>query len=553
MPGDLQPARMRHPLRLEAAAAVLPYAAFLIGVPLAAHLLYSRLGFNPTDDGFVLAYARRMLDGQIPHRDFIAIHLAGSGLVHMPFVAFGGRHAYLISRLFVWVELAGTALVWTLTARIMLGLARNALAEIAVALIAFALSAHYFPVMAWHTIDGLFFAALGVLMCLRREPALQLAGFVLVGFAVLCKQNYVFLAPTVVLLFGGGRLRPWLAVALPGFLYFTVVAAAGGLHDAVEQLTAQTSLGETGFLKYYWEYATGWGALFGWLAMLLLHADEAKPLRFATWQRIAAAAGIAAVLVQSGLSLAKGQVLNATAFGLFGMSLGAALYFLFTRGGAPGRLGLVSVLTMWCASLSLGYNTPVLACGFTAVYLLLLLFTVSWPQPVRGFLPAGLALLAAFMLFEFNLARERYVYLEPSATELTQPLDGVLPGGDGLLTDRNTYFFMADLNRAIAKTGGRYAILPDLAGWWPMAAEANPLPVDWAQSSELATPTLLRRVTDSIMAQRGHLTVIVQKVRAASLARGFVPLIDSDYYATAAFVRHHLTKTGETACFEIYR
>jgi hypothetical protein len=42
-------------------------------VAAAAHLLYSSLGLNPTDDGFTLAYARRILDGQIPHRDFVII------------------------------------------------------------------------------------------------------------------------------------------------------------------------------------------------------------------------------------------------------------------------------------------------------------------------------------------------------------------------------------------------------------------------------------------------------------------------------------------------
>ena len=89
----------------------------------------------------MLAYARRMLDGQIPHRDFIAIHLAGSGLVHMPFVAFGGGRPYLISRLFVWTQFAWTALAWTLIGRTMLSLHRNAAAEICIALIAFALSA----------------------------------------------------------------------------------------------------------------------------------------------------------------------------------------------------------------------------------------------------------------------------------------------------------------------------------------------------------------------------------------------------------------------------
>ena len=93
-----------------------PWLAPLVFVTTAGLLAgwrYAAWGFNPTDDGFVLAYARRILEGQVPHRDFIAIHLAGSGYLHAPFVAFGGEHTYLISRVFVWVQLAFIAWAWT--------------------------------------------------------------------------------------------------------------------------------------------------------------------------------------------------------------------------------------------------------------------------------------------------------------------------------------------------------------------------------------------------------------------------------------------------------
>ncbi len=469
--------------------AAAPYTAFMLAVPLVAHLMFSRLGFNPTDDGFVLAYARRMLDGQIPHRDFIAIHLAGSGLVHMPFVVFGGNRTYLISRFFVWIELAWTALAWTLIGRTMLSLRRNAAAEICIALTAFALSAHYFPVMAWHTIDGLFFAAGGILLCLQSRTSVRLAGYFLIGVAVLCKQSYIFMAPAAVLLLGRGReWRAWMAVAVPGFVYAAVVTAGGGFRDAVLQLTAQTGLGETGFLKYYWEYATGWGMLFGYLAMRLLNGAG----HIGNNEKYAAVGGIAAVLLASSFALAQGQVLNATAFGLFGMTAGAMLYFPFEGSwrDAGGRFGALSALAMWCASLSIGYNTPALACGFAAVYLLLMVSRapVAWPRPLIRLAIPGLALISGITLFEFYVAREQYIYLEQPASTLTYSLDGVFPGADGILTDKNTYAFLVDLDDAVHEAGSRYAILPDLAGYWAAAPQANPLPTDWAQWFELATP-----------------------------------------------------------------
>src|SRR5918912_610006 len=75
---------------------------FVAGVSLVAHLLFSSLGFNPTDDGFILAYSRRLLDGQVPHRDFISIRPVGSSYLHLIEVVIGGDYTLWISRLFVW-------------------------------------------------------------------------------------------------------------------------------------------------------------------------------------------------------------------------------------------------------------------------------------------------------------------------------------------------------------------------------------------------------------------------------------------------------------------
>ena len=78
---------------------------FLLAVPLAAHLLFSWIGFNPTDDGFTLAYSRRLLEGQVPHRDFILLRPALSPLLHVPVVALGEAYTFWLSRLVVLFQL----------------------------------------------------------------------------------------------------------------------------------------------------------------------------------------------------------------------------------------------------------------------------------------------------------------------------------------------------------------------------------------------------------------------------------------------------------------
>ena len=80
---------------------LLALASFLVLVSLLSHLSFSWMGFTPTDEGFTLAHSRRILDGQVPHRDFIIIRPFISPLLHVPEVFFGGDYTLWLSRLFV--------------------------------------------------------------------------------------------------------------------------------------------------------------------------------------------------------------------------------------------------------------------------------------------------------------------------------------------------------------------------------------------------------------------------------------------------------------------
>ena len=548
--------RSTRPFFGQAASANLAAALFVVVLPLVAHWQFSRLGFNPTDDGFVLAVSRRMLAGELPHRDFIAIHPIGSSILHLPFVWLGGDRVFLASRLFVWFELAATALVWTQAIERLIGKPRAWPTELAIAVVAFVLSSHYFPVMAWPTIDGLLLAGLGVRLCLARPRTAHSIGYFLIGAAFICKQSYLPLYPVTVVLLHQGRGLRWVAGLIPALAYATVVAVGGGLGDAVLQLSAQTGIISVGVLKFLWEYAVPWGVLAGYLALRVIYAPD----RTARGRLDCAAAGL---LIFSTLSaacwaLAQGRFLGAPAFGLFGLAVGACIACAFETDAVRGRwvAGVLVVTAAWCAALSIGYNTPALASGLCAAYVLSLVdaspATAAFTRGVWRTLPY--LVLAAGAAICFRDARDHYVYLDRSASELTYKLDDVLPGGAGLLTNENTYAFLADLRQAIDKAGGgKYAVLPDLAGYWVEAAQLNPLPSDWPNWIELARPELASRFLRAMDSDRPNLTFIVQKIDAFSLSRGFVPMLDSERYAVASYVRRNYTLVGETRFFGLYR
>jgi hypothetical protein len=165
---------------------------------------------------------------------------------------------------------------------------------------------------------------------------------------------------------------------------------------------------------------------------------------------------------------------------------------------------------------------------------------------------ALLGTVLVLTVVKYGIAREQHIYLEQPAARLTYALDGVFPGGRLLRTNRNTYEFLRDLQRAVLKTKGRrYAIVPECPGFWAKAAQPNPLPIDWPQSIELNQPALLNRMIRDVEAHRGKLVFIVQRVSAYMLATGYVPLEDSNL-TVMWYVRKHFTRIGETRFFDLY-
>src|ERR687884_2300433 len=179
---------------------VLVSVAFLLIVPTLAHLLFSWRGFAPVDDGFTLAYSRRILEGQIPHSDFIIIRPFLSPLIHTPFVLFGGDYTYWISRFFVWFQFACISWTWVCIVNRAFDNPFNNATKIFIALASFAASVHYFVLTAWHSVDGLFLASIGLWMLLtRKHTTNRIIGYLFIAAAYLCKQSFLLMAPLSVL------------------------------------------------------------------------------------------------------------------------------------------------------------------------------------------------------------------------------------------------------------------------------------------------------------------------------------------------------------------
>jgi hypothetical protein len=536
---------------------VLVSVAFLLIVPAVAHLLLSWRGFSPTDDGFTLAYSRRILEGQIPHRDFIIIRPFVSPLIHTPVVLFGGDYTYWVSRFFVWFEFACISWAWLSVINRAFDNPFNNLMKVFVALVSFAASVHYFVLTAWHTVDGLFLSSIGLWVLLtQKPPKRRIIGYLLIAIAYLCKQSFLFMAPLSVLLLGDWREKKyWLTITLPAAAYGVYLLATGSFSEAILQLSSQSGIVSAGVGSYL-NYGILLGVVAGSCSMFLLSASTVPLLRTNRMPRYVGALVLMAIPASLiAVQLYRGS-LAAVSFGVVGMVLGVVLYRIaggITRDGEKIPVALIALLLAWSVSLSVGYNYPALLLG--PLFAILTAFVYSRRESLNPrFLHTTLIVVGAAILLSFAVSRPYYIYREQPSSELTEPLDDVLPGGRLIYTNPNTYTFFVDLNNAIDTVSARdrtYAIIPEVAGYWVQSGQTNPLLIDWPWPVELNNQYLTDRVTNDLAAKRGGVVVIVQKVDAFDLADGFIPL-DEDNYPVVKYVREHFRKTNETEFFELY-
>lgn len=174
-----------------------------VTVPLAWLLLFTPQGMDTTDFGYFYGYAWRILNGELPYRDFAYIkpclplywHAFWLWLSPVNFAILGGKAGFLASILASsWLCALFLAEQFYLRK---LGLPVSLLATTG-----FVFGVHSFPHMPWHTADGILFSTLALWLASRR-PFL---GGLAAACAMACKQSFLPVPLAICV---------WLALARP--------------------------------------------------------------------------------------------------------------------------------------------------------------------------------------------------------------------------------------------------------------------------------------------------------------------------------------------------
>lgn len=512
-----------------------------------------RFGFHPSDQGFMLAQSWRVLHGEIPHTDIISARPLASAVLHTVDFALP-TPLFLTSGALSMIEiiLATMAIAVLVTRRRVLTWGPLLTALVAAAAL---LNLNSFPLMAWHTIDGIALIACGAWALdtgLRSGKALpRRTGLFLFGVAVFAKQSFAPIVGFGVLWLllhpatraGALRTARWWRRTVADLLwlgafplaYVGVVALDGGFSTMVDQLTGGLpAYGERLVLLWLDEPSTFLRspgsnvAVLGALALALV----AVRLLGERLGGIGKAADVLLVLGATAVivdAVVDGESFAPTRWAdvLWWLTIPAILVNWLSLRRIAWRMLLVPALG-FMVSLSWGQDTPTLMGGSLALAAVLL---IAEGMPVPGAADArprllasaaaGLAVLLGAGLF-VTKHHDNNPYLDVSQDVLSEDLGRVTPSMHGVRTNPSTFRYVSQLGDCIARyPAARVAVLPDNAFAYPAFGVRNPFPLEWPLPLETVADARQRMLATATRLNRdGGYLVLFQTVRPATLAGG---------------------------------
>ena len=548
----------------------LPFAALYVSIALGMFLLMRDRGYNPTDDGFILAYSWCITQGEVPYRDFIFERPPLTPYLHAVWLALPDGWQIQAGRLAFYLEFAAASLFPTLWA-VSRGL-RATMPTLAIAAGTLLIALHNFPPMPWPTVDGVFFASAGVASFLawrdgRRARWLVLS-LVALTLASLAKQSF---APLMVVVGAYGAvvgfrerdLRTVAAAALPpavlGGVFLLALVAAGALEPFVQQLSEPTQMRPTatnpwsgdmvaiGVKPYLVALTPGIAPLLGLVGIVFVQRERSRRAARFIMPIMVSLLVLAEVLMPED-PLSSGFVIF---YGVAVIALAEAMRMRARGVDAPILAYVLVLLTGWCASLSFAYQSPILAVGLAGP-LVAMTLDGQTGRFANGIAAAGLLVVMGMSV----LLNVEMPYRDVARAEQTADLYDIYPRFGHLYTNEvnvQRHRELRDLSERYAfATGRNFVIFSAFPLAHFLTQTNNPLSSDWLVPQEyLGNDARLQRELETSGA-----VMIVQRQHGGTVGRGRPPLSCADAAATApAFAQDSLARASlaaETEYFCVY-
>lgn len=560
----------------------------------------SNEGFNPSDDGVVLAQSYRIINGEIPHKDFISIRPVFSGVLHT--IHFASPFPLIISgRIFVLFQFFFFSFLWayiliknflTLKSKIKYAIILS-LTGISV----FVLNVNTYHLYPWTTIDGIFFSLIGFSFLIKlfstkisflKKDFFIAGALFLFSLSALSKQNFVFLTAIIflyIIIFyikeKRSKVLPIVIISggLPFIIYLIMLLSTDSFQYFIQQMTGRTELFETGFLCYVKSFLKARFLPLNFIVLLLFFfafLDRIKPNfiskknllpyfsaeKKSFWQ-------IAILLyflmtIYAAFRIFFGNDYRSMTYEVFWILLilfVMAIYFKALNKTQKAII-LFAILLSWTSSISLGANFPVYVFGIIIslnfilinhINIKLQLFVFSHNQ--KSVLLYYFAALAGLLFLMSIWGQRNTNYRELPASKLTKNLRDLFPEFGGIKANPITYKYYSDFKNLYdsnPEMQGHFVLLPNNAAIYPLLESSNPFPLDWMQKDEyIGVEKQLYKKLENIL-ENEKVYILLDRFNSKEMATELIEM-NYDDYSYIKIIKEKCKKVRtESEFFDVY-
>lgn len=375
---------------------------FIFGAFLCLICIY---GVDNADSGYVLSYIERLDMGQLPYQDFDLVRPFGNVIFWDLLLSSVSKDSYYL----LLIARGITVIQYLLSSYVISCLIFPKQSRALSTLLISILLMHTFPIMPWHTTDGIFWGVLAI-WCLKKEWFLS--AIILAIFAISSKQSFYFFGGCVVVFSMYKSYKNNFAVRKNDILTFAILSSialyAALKYDLISNLpliiqqtksdNALSQLYKSGIKSYF--FNTFLANLFFIGLLLMLYYQKkivSKNVVFIITTVLIVGFYITPLFTKGSYHYANQ---------LFVLFLALQL-----RYHPKDLIGYWLLFLAWSSSLSWGYNQPTLLLGIIYLYLFKEYFT---PSALRigsiSLIFVMFGIRINFPYFNDNLFRTKYVY-----------------------------------------------------------------------------------------------------------------------------------------------
>lgn len=469
-------------------------------------------GFNPSDEGVVLAQSWRLINGEIPHKDFISIRPVGSGYLHAINLLLPGA-LVVTARWFVLFQYFTIALVISLMFfkefQRIFNIKGKSLILLSMIMVGFALTTLNFIMYSWTTVDAIFWCSLALPMILYEKNVVKNSlGLIFLTFAALSRQTFLLIS-----LFGNvyliyiyrkdiKNLILVLAIGLlPYFAYLFMLLANGAFKDFMDQMLVRSEFFKTAVLKFGKRFVSGSLAPFNFLCIFIsILLMIRKKHGFVEMLRekgihviVSLLYGLFSIIFIVRYFLQEKGDLYEMPFEIFFMLATFILfhYAVTTEKNKIRNISISILLISWISAISLGANTPVYSVGimFLALFSLMADLLIRYPFNRFKFIENKYILfILSVLLFGLQLYSQQNVnYRDNKSSKLVSGLNYASNEFGNIKTNPAMIAYYSDLKDILdmlPHVKDNVVVFPCNAIFYPVMETMNPMCLDWLNHYE---------------------------------------------------------------------